>query len=120
VLFDSGIPREARQLIDDYIDSVLLLEILLFLRAESQKAVTAADISAALSIDVRWVQQRLEYLQEKGLLTPATPAADPATIRRYRYTPESPALAGAVDSLALAYRVRRVAVIRHITERSAA
>jgi len=104
-------PREACQLIADCIDSVLLLEVLLFLRAEPEKPVTAADISAALSIEARWVQQRLEYLQEKGLLTPANS-------NRYQYAPESPALAGAVDSLALAYRVRRVAVIRHITERS--
>ena len=118
MLSDSGIPREARQLIEDYIDSVLLLEILLFLRAEPGKARTAADISAALSIEVRWGQQRLDYLHEKGLLAPATPTTDSATDNRYRYAPESPALAVAVDSLALAYRVRRVAVIRYITERS--
>jgi len=112
---DASLSREALVLVDQCIDSVLLLEVLLFLRSESEKEWSAAEVSTCLSVEKNWVQKQLVDLQNCGLLTAGT-----TKLVRYRYAPATPALAGAVESLATAYKVRRVAVINRIMDRSTA
>lgn len=110
----SDIPIEVEYLIHYCIDSVVLLEVLLFLRTGVDRAWTAADISGSLSVDKNWAGQRLKSLQEKGLLS--LESEKPV---RYRYAPMTLELSRAVDALAVAYKERRVAVTEIIVARSA-
>ena len=95
-----------RQLIAERIDSVVQLEVLLLLKAETQRAWAAAEVAQQLRIEPAWATGQLEELASRGLLSLA--AEMPV---RYRYVPATAALDAAVAQLERDYAERRVTVI---------
>ena len=101
-----GIPDNVRALIIERIGSVLELEILLLLHAQSTRQWTAPEIAAELRIDPNWAEGQLQDLCGKGLVH--CEAGDPSI---YMFAPRSKELRAAVDALVPVYAERRVTVV---------
>jgi DNA-binding IclR family transcriptional regulator len=106
---DRPLTADARRLIAEQVRSVGTLDLLLLVRAESDRWWTAAEISATLDCPGRWAVLRLEDLHAGGLL-----AADGDGDRRYTFRPRSPGLGRAVEVLAEAYEARAGEVVKLI------
>ena len=103
----SDLPDEVRRFIAGSISSVAQLEVLLLLRENRQRELTAGEISRALYAAESGMAEQLNDLVSKGLAY-VTQAPE----SRFRYRPaEEDELDKAVDSLARLYKERRVAVI---------
>jgi len=99
----TGVPTTVRRLIADRIESVQQLEILLLLRAASDKAWTAEEVARALVTEVDSSEDWLERMARGRFLV-----RDEDT---YRYAPATAEMDDAVDALAESYAKYRVAVI---------
>ena len=95
-----------RALILERIDSVVQLELLLLLQANSGKTWSAAEVAQELRIEPSWANGQLGELAARGLLAPAPDRAE-----AFAYGPTSAALAAAVAQLAKDYAERRVTII---------
>jgi hypothetical protein len=100
---ESGVPTAVRGFIASHIVSVAQLEVLLLLRAASDKEWTAPEVARALVTQPEAAAGWLEDLRHRGLTS--------ETDGRYRYTPASGELDQIVDDLAESYAKYRVAVI---------
>jgi hypothetical protein len=100
------IPQVVRAFIAQNIESAELLETLLLVHSDPQRAWTPEDVARSIYTVAASATRRLEQLAAMNLAL-STGAADPA----YRYAPGTPALAEQVNALAAAYRANRVAVI---------
>lgn len=107
---DSGLRPELQQFIIRKIDSVELLEVLINLQKNRPSPVSADSLAVALYSSAMSVRLRLEKLVELEL-------AKSVGNEGYRYAPASPADDRMVESLAIAYQERPVAVIAAITSR---
>lgn len=103
---DPQIPQEVQTFIADHIESVVQLEVLLLLHANTQRVFSAADIGRELRIDPAWAAEQLINLCSRGVLTCTN-----ATDSLYRYGPRKPEMSQAVNGLARAYADRRVTII---------
>jgi hypothetical protein len=99
---DPQIPNVVRQLVAERLDSIPELEAVLLLRESGARAWTPEDAGRRLYVSTTVAAHVLAGLRERGFF-----ASDG---NEYRYEPESPALAAAVDALAAAYRAHLVAV----------
>jgi hypothetical protein len=99
---DPLIPHVVRQLIAERLDSIPELEAVLLLREGGPRGWTPEDAGRRLYVSTTVAAHILAALRERGFF-----ASDGD---EYRYHPESPALAEAVDALAAAYRSQLVAV----------
>lgn len=103
------IPAHVRAFIEGHIDSVEQLEVLLLVRARSDKEWSASEVADELRIDPGSAEQRLEDLAAVGLLAGSSPT--------FRYAPANAELAARVDELAGMYQTHRVAIIAVIFSR---
>lgn len=112
---DDKIPPDVKRLIHDKINSVEQLEVLLLVRANSDKVWNAVETSRELRIQPESAATRLTDLWVGGLLERISDSdgSDPpsATEMSFRYKPSDTALAHAADGLAHAYKERRFTVI---------
>ena len=99
---DDGIPDHVRQFIFKYLDSIELLEALLFLRSSRDKFHTANDIGDQLRTNPNSVAKRLIVLVDAGIVKKQN-GENPS----YRYHPDHDNLAKIIDELAVVYKVRR-------------
>jgi hypothetical protein len=99
----SGIPYPVRQLIAQHIESVEQLEVLLHLRANSDRGWTADEIAQTLHIQPDSAGRRLDDLCGRGFCA--------VEGDRYRYSPAVPAVDAVVGGLAQVYATHRVSVI---------
>jgi hypothetical protein len=83
----------------DNIDSVGQLEILLLLHAAGDQPRTAKQINETLRSSLSSVENRLQGLQNHGLVTAETESG----VRVYRFMPRTPELRAHVDTVALVY-----------------
>lgn len=103
---EEGISPEVRAFIAGQIESVVQLEMLLLLHADPMRAWSPDELAKELRIEPAWASAQLLLLAQRGLLSVAD-----STGVAYRYGPNTPELAQAVDGLAKAYTDRRVTVI---------
>lgn len=96
------IPDKLRNFIFEYIDSVEVIEILLFLFERNQEAWTALDISKELRSNPASVENRLAILNSLGLVRLADESRD-----AFRYSPKTPELDEIVHLLAQENKMRR-------------
>lgn len=108
------ISTNVRKLISDHIESVVQVEVLLLLHAQSSHPVDAREVATQLRVDPAWAQAQLDNLCQRGLLQCSN-----STARQYHYQPQSADLDAAVAGLAHAYADRRVSVINLIYSRPA-
>jgi hypothetical protein len=101
---DEAISREVRDFLEAYIHSVAQLEILLAVHAQSDRDWDAADLGRELSITTDVAEMHLEDLSARALLI------EEGNPPRYRYMPPGE-IKTAIEDLAHAYSVRRVAII---------
>lgn len=99
------LPPAVRQLLDR-LDSIAQLELLLLLQRTAPDEWTAEQLAAELRIEPTWALEQLALLRARGLLTECEPGGG-----RYRFDPETPALAKSVESLAACYSEQRVTVV---------
>lgn len=99
----TGVPTAVRRLIADRIESVQQLEILLLLRAASDKEWSPEEVARALVTEVDSSEDWLERMTRARLLT--------SNGDSYRYAPDTTEMEAAVDGLAESYAKYRVAVI---------
>lgn len=97
---------DVARLLATRIQSVIELEVLLYLRRNPGQELTAAAIARAMYIDPAGAAGVLEALQRRGFLA-AGAGAEPT----FRYQPSSPELARALDELDRIYAERRVTII---------
>lgn len=102
---EEQIPQRVRTFIADHIESVVQLEVLLFLQADQRRECSCADIARELRIAPDWAESQLVKLRARGLL-----ASEAGAEQLYRYAPRSPDLDEAVRGLAEAYTDYRVTV----------
>ena len=100
-----------QRLIAEHIDSVEQLEILLLLHKDSARAWSAEAVARELRVSPISAGDRLKELMRAGILVRVEGVGSGA---EYRYAPDSPKLAEAVNGLASAYTERRVTVINLI------
>jgi hypothetical protein len=100
------IPEEVKQFIAERIDSVELLEVLLFLRAKPEREWSADEISKELRSSTVSISRRLADLHTRELLF-----LNEELPPRYRYSPRTNKLVVTVDRLAEAYASSRARVI---------
>ncbi len=98
------IPADLGQLLRERVASLEGLEAMLLLRRDPTRAWSADALAQRLSIPETFLDPVLHELVASGLL-----AVDDTG---WRYAPHSPALAAAVDRLALLYDERRLEVMR--------
>jgi hypothetical protein len=103
----SGLREDVDRLLRVHIHSVEQMEVLLLLRAHPSRDWTGAQAAQELRIDPDSAGGRLSDLHARGFLAPGAPGA-------FRYAPEHPDVARAVEGLAAAYAERRVTVINLI------
>jgi hypothetical protein len=101
---EDTVPQRLQAFIANHVGSIELLEVLLLMHAERDRAWAAEEVGARLRLSAVSASQHLVALRQRGLLSVAL-AGDAV----YRYQP-SPALAGVVDELAQLYRERRLLV----------
>jgi hypothetical protein len=100
---ETGVPTSVRGFIASHIVSVAQLEVLLLLRAASDKEWTSTEVARALVTQPEAAAGWLEDLRQRGLAIESE--------GRYRYAPLSVELDQIVDDLAESYAKYRVAVI---------
>lgn len=100
------IPADVKAFVNDHIDSVMQLELLLFLHRTAPKEWSADAIGRELRLDPALVASELVTLCAQGLLAVRDEIAPV-----YQYSPRTAAIASGVSSLAKTYATRHVAVI---------
>jgi hypothetical protein len=99
----SSVPASVQRFIAGEIESVAQLEVLLLLRAATDKSWTAAEVARALVIRRETAAHWLDDLTVRGLLRKHG--------GRYRYDPATGETDRTIDQLAESYAKYRVAVI---------
>lgn len=100
------IPQPVRRFVCDHIDSVRMVELLLLLESEPERAWTPAELSAELRSHLVWTVERLESLRARGLV-----AREGRREPRYRYAVPSRATRSAIRQLGHAFATRRVQLV---------
>jgi DNA-binding MarR family transcriptional regulator len=100
-----GIPDDVKQFIYRYINSVMQLEVLLFLFNHSSQSWSVTALVREFRLDPSWIENELEDLCTEGLLKTTT-----SPERTYRLEPSSPSQERAIQGLVRAYADRRVTV----------
>jgi hypothetical protein len=105
----TALPQRVQRFLMTYIDSIEKLEVLLLLRARTERQWTASEVALELRITEASSAARLADLASSKLLVSnrAAPAA-------YHYSPAHEEDAQAVSELAATYAERRVSVITFI------
>ena len=88
-----------KQFIFEYVDSVELIEVLLFIRSNSDKWFSASQISAELRSNPTSISNRLSRLANIGLIEQGND--------RIRFCPETSELTDTVTELSNEYLLRR-------------
>ena len=101
---DRAISPEVHDFLEKYIHSVAQLEILLAVHSQADREWDAGDLGRELAIDSDVAEMHLEDLYTRGLLV------EEGSPPRFRYSPPGE-IKTAIDDLARAYSVRRVAII---------
>jgi len=99
---DSKIPEQVRHFIYKYIDSVEILETLLFLRLHSGEWNTAEQINSELKTQVSSIAKRLIILKSFGFLE-----EDSTVAGKYKYAPTTKEIEVSIGLLAEEYKIRR-------------
>ena len=95
------IPKDVRQFIDRYVDSVVEVEALVLLLGAGC-AMTAEQVAQSLRIDARHAEQQLGHLVRARILRQSDDA--------YVYAPSDGRLRDTAEELASLYRTHRVAI----------
>jgi hypothetical protein len=107
----SGVPDEARLLVERRIDSMQMLDVLLLLHRSPERSWAASETARALGTSEVSASAQLVALRQGGILS--VEMTDDA---RYTYQPR-PELAAAVDALAAHFRENPLEVAELIASR---
>lgn len=108
-----ALPQEVLRLIRDRLDNLEQVEVLVMLHGAGTEALSAADVSGRLLLDLAVASRALGALASRGLA-----AVTEGSPRRYTYAPE-PGLDEVVGQLVTVYNTRPVTLIRLIYDRTA-
>ena len=100
-----NISQDLKTFLKEHIHSVFSLEVLLLLRREQSRSLTASEVAKELGIETD-VAQQLSELTSANLICPTN--GDNA---KYRYAPSDEKLEYLVDQLAAAYAKQRVPIL---------
>jgi hypothetical protein len=106
---DAALTERVQGFLMAHIDSIEKLEVLLLLRARTEREWTASEVALELRINEESAAARLDDLTASGMLI-----ADGGKPERYRYSPIRSDDVRAIAELAAAYAARRVSVITFI------
>jgi hypothetical protein len=109
---DSALSQRVQRFLMTHIDSIEKLEVLLLLRAQTEREWTASAVALELRITEASASARLEDLTAGRLLV-----KHDGTREVYRYSPASSDDVRSIAELAAAYSERRVSVITFIFSR---
>ena len=107
---EEGVPEDVRRFLEEYIDSVVQLELLILLR--EGESWTVETVAKALRIEPGWTRDGLEKLSARGLV--AVVGKAPAT---YRNGPRTAELEESIRRTIETYAKRRVSVVSFIYSR---
>jgi hypothetical protein len=100
-----NISQDLKTFLKEHIHSVFSLEVLLLLRREQSRSLTASEVAKELGIEID-VAQQLSELTSANLIR----TTDGYTAK-YRYAPGDERLESLVDQLAAAYAKQRVPIL---------
>jgi AraC-like DNA-binding protein len=106
-LASNGIPNDVEAFLIDHIDSIDVLEVLLFLFQHPSDRWTALQIARELRINEAQAARRLEQLTHDQLTDRDASASEPA----YSFEPADSTVIETIRRLDQVYRERRVGVI---------
>ncbi|NOJ92925.1 hypothetical protein D7W82_34030 [Corallococcus sp. CA049B] len=109
---DAGLSSRVQRFLTTHIDSIEKLEVLLLLRARTERAWNAPAVALELRITEASAARRMAELKTGGLLLQDGEAQD-----AYRFSPGRSEDVQATAELAAAYSARRVSVISFIFSR---
>ncbi len=108
----NDISADVRRFVERRIDRIEQIEILLFVRRDTARFWTAADVGQALDLSERRVTDDLETLARRGLLDVRI-----GSEVVYRFSPATPALLQDVQRLAEVYADRRSDILAFVSRR---
>jgi hypothetical protein len=111
---DAELPEEVRRFLREHIESFEQLEIVLLLRSRPDQSLHGSAISTELRLPEAIVEEALHTLSQRELVARAPGAEGPL----FSYSPETPALAALVSTLAQLNLERRLDVMRSMTANS--
>ncbi|HEU4869414.1 MAG TPA: hypothetical protein VFT08_01020 [Pyrinomonadaceae bacterium] len=100
-----NISQELKTFLKQHIHSVFSLEVLLLLRREQSRSLTASEVAKQLGIETD-VAPQLSELSSAHLICTAN-----SDVAKYRYAPADEILESLVDQLAVAYAKQRVPIL---------
>ena len=106
---DATLTERVQGFLMAHIDSIEKLEVLLLLRARTEREWTASEVALELRITEGSATARMEDLTASGLLV-----GDGGQPERYRYSPVSSDDVRSIAEVATAYSERKVSVITFI------
>lgn len=104
----SSIPQPVRAFIAEHVRTLMSLELLMAIRADSQREWTGAELAKELRSASEWVERELQDMARRGLVSTAD------TPPRYRYAPAQASLRKVIDELAGLYPDRRHSILQII------
>lgn len=105
----AALPQRVQRFLMTHVDSIEKLEVLLLLRARTERPWTSSEVALELRITEASASARLEDLASSRLLV-----GDSGTPVAYRYSPASSEDVRSIAELATCYAERRVSVITFI------
>lgn len=108
-MIDRSISSGIKEFVFRHIDSVELLDALLYLRSKPTDFIASKAISDHLRTNPVSVEMRLNYLEKVGIVEKQTNDAI-----AYRYAPKDPVTAHLIDELAVCYKTRRYSIFELI------
>lgn len=113
-MVDPEPPEELQRFLREHIETYEQLEIVLLLRNRPGQSLDCDAISAELRLPEAVVEEALDALSQRELVTRTPAAAGPV----FSYSPETPNLAELVSALAQLNLERRLDVMRLMTANS--
>lgn len=99
-------PADVKEFLGQNIHSVAQLEVLLMLRAESERRWSAEDVAKILYVQPPMAKNMLTDLVQRGVVVQSEAC--------FRYRPTNDGMGALIDRVAQLYRERRVAVTYEI------
>lgn len=103
---EEGITAIAQCFIAEHFESVLQLELLLYLAARPEESRTVRELGRELKVDPMWLARELSLMTQKGWIE-----AFNGTPARFRFAPQTAAQRRVIADVASAYASHRVTVI---------
>lgn len=109
---ENEFPEEVRRFLKEHVSSIEQLEVLLLLRASSERSWSAREVYQRVLTNESSIQNSLEKLAQHGLLSRPNES-------QFQFADDAAAVRSVLDSLAALYKERPARIVRELYGASA-